>query len=213
MVYDRIVSLGSACEPAYQIRSHTGKSEADYFDWLITPAESLITAIETDFSGFDNKQDFVITEDKGSVINNRTKIEYRHSFPRGSDGLIRDDFLTSFSEYEARTAYLLGRWRSNFSRPGRVLFIRRDITLEEVDRLSRAIQDAYPQVQAKILVVASDDYESLTTVPGVSFAHIPGHTGDGLGQPEAWRRKFIQLGLVAPSAPTLDFKGEIPPDH
>lgn len=115
--YDQIVSLGRACQPAYQLRRLTGAKTAHVFDWIITPDEALVRWIKTDLDAFFARDRLVMGQD-GVVIDRPTGTQFIHEFPPGAE------FEAGYRENASRLAMLAERWRDLLASDQRVLFVR-----------------------------------------------------------------------------------------
>lgn len=80
--YDHIVSLGSFCMTAHQIRRRFPASKAFPFDWLVTPTVSLQDMFETGFSQLVQPNNMeIVTEAAGlAVMCRRYGIMHYHDF-------------------------------------------------------------------------------------------------------------------------------------
>lgn len=98
--YDQIVSLGRACQPAYQLRRLTGSESAHVFDWIITTDAGLIHWIESDLRGFFAR-DRLVTSQSGVVIDEATQTQFIHEFPSEAE------FDTAYEANAGRFAMLV----------------------------------------------------------------------------------------------------------
>ena len=84
--YDEFVSLGTACQTAWQLKINLKRNTAYPFDWLITPCDALISFIENEGKGFLEKENLEILEPLSHdstilrVIDNAYKIIFLHDF-------------------------------------------------------------------------------------------------------------------------------------
>jgi len=84
--YTAVISLGSSCEAAFALTDYFGAKRINsFFDWLVTPIESLINVLNTDGAGVG--EDFGVVFAGTSVICRRYGLLYHHEFPR-DDGRI-----------------------------------------------------------------------------------------------------------------------------
>lgn len=123
--YDHIVSLGSFCMTAGQIRRRFPSAKAFPFDWLVTPTVALQDMFETDFSEImlpENMQ--IVTENAGqAVMCKRYGLMHYHDF---YDAKVDDRYVpvavrAECTKNSGKFAYLLKRL---YGLTGDVLFIR-----------------------------------------------------------------------------------------
>jgi hypothetical protein len=115
--YDQVISLGRACQPAYQLRRILGAETAHVFDWLITPDQALLTLIESDFDQFFARERLTMGPEEW-IIDRETDTRFIHEFPKGSD------FEAQYEANAGRFAMLVERWRELLASEQRVLFVR-----------------------------------------------------------------------------------------
>jgi hypothetical protein len=77
-----VVSLGSWCRPAWQIRKYFKKEHADFFDWNITSFKALQTVLSADYTA----QDILVFENCvgnlfGSVTDLSSGLIFQHDLP------------------------------------------------------------------------------------------------------------------------------------
>lgn len=88
------VSLGHHCQAAYQIRRvSVPRARAQFFDWLVTPHDGLISLLQNRFCGFLAKENILTRGARGKyhkVVDTLFRIQLLHDFPRSvslADGL------------------------------------------------------------------------------------------------------------------------------
>jgi hypothetical protein len=74
------LSLGRRCNTAFQIRRYFHLEDAYFYDWLITPEESL-KHFDDSFENFLMSGNWEIGQGGIRVIDKATKLEYQHEFP------------------------------------------------------------------------------------------------------------------------------------
>jgi hypothetical protein len=115
--YDQVVSLGRACQPAYQIRRLVPGAIAHVFDWIITNDHGLVSLIEAELNGHFARERLIMGP-QNCIIDRETKTQFLHEFPRGCD------FEERYPENAERIAMLTERWHSLLASEQRVLFVR-----------------------------------------------------------------------------------------
>lgn len=125
MRYERIVSTGIYCQPAWQIRRFTGVVTPSYFDWTESPHRGLVMMIENRFQGFFRKERLSITDDKKAVRDLDTGIVYHHHFNPGPTHVaITEEILNQGYERQRAILDLLGKFWIHGAQTSRSLFVR-----------------------------------------------------------------------------------------
>lgn len=115
--YDQVVSLGRACQPAYQIRRLDAGAQAHVFDWVITPDAGLVDLIATGLDGFFAR-DRLEMGHHNCIADRVTDTRFLHEFPKGLD------FTAQYEMNAGRIAMLVERWRALLASTQRILFVR-----------------------------------------------------------------------------------------
>lgn len=192
----RLVSLGYTCEVAFEIRMHTPKNDADYFDWLITPFDALIGALNSRFEHQLHADDLYLEGDKNFVVNRRTGIKFGHIFKRKDHDII-DDFLSDLDRVNSIFSYLSEKFERNANRGEPLGFVRRNLSSAEAQILADTISSLYPRLDFKIIAVNAENLNCAALDP-MRFCDlvIPPSGNDGLGHPEPWAAELIAKGLT-----------------
>lgn len=112
-MYDHYVSLGENCEAAFNFRRILGKDISYYFNWLVTPLDSLIDIIENDF-----KDDFEIGNlyHKNNQIimitDKRYNISHHSPFKEIEGQLSGSDFETIYKNHKDKLSLFKKRFRA-----------------------------------------------------------------------------------------------------
>ncbi|SFL02999.1 DUF1796 family putative cysteine peptidase [Methylorubrum salsuginis] len=118
MMSYHIVSIGGNCQPAHQIRRHTGKTEANVFDWLMIELRDVARLIDNDFVEFlelSNLQ-YVRTPFR-HVLDQASLAKFVHDFKFSLEP--RDQYENVRSKYD----YLIKRWRETMERDETIVFV------------------------------------------------------------------------------------------
>lgn len=175
--FDEIVSLGRACQPAYQIRRIFGAERAHVFDWVITPDQGLRASIDAGLDQFFERDRLVVGASQ-CVVDRITDVRFLHEFPSKS---VSD---AEFTENVGRYALLIDRWRELMASNQRVLFVRQHAWEEDARvsalMLRETLDRAGPSLDYEILYLTEEDE------PAWNEARIVNHR---LHQPEPydWR--------------------------
>ena len=105
MRYEKAVSVGVSCQPAKQIRTLLGQTEAYFFDWLISPLPAVLCALENDFSNILQSENLSYTDHRKIRLRDAANgLEYQHDFPIDRDNpdpLQREVILPDFASHAA----------------------------------------------------------------------------------------------------------------
>ena len=177
--YDEIVSLGSTCQTAYQLRRCLGIERAHVFDWVVTSDAGILQHIENGLHGYFGLES-LIRGTNGHARDAKTGTLFMHDVPGDRD------FLAAHAEAAPRVAALVDRWHGLMASDSSVLFIRKHgwagHPLPVADRLFQALQAAAPRLRFKLLYLTSPStYEPVADTEGL--VHRP------LREPESpdWR--------------------------
>ena len=204
--FDGLISLGGACQTAYQLRRYTGDNLASYFDWLGSPHRGLVFTLRMNFLGCFERQQLQITPDGLSVVNQETGLTYRHYFPRVVESsLIDRKYLDrDFERVRAKMDRRAERWLMRI-RSERLLFVRHGlVTAEEALELFSALRTQAGSNPVELLVITPPDGNAESLDPGIHY--IPGIplTGDRMdwqGDDELWNQVLQLFWDKAPARP------------
>ena len=206
--FDHIISLGSFCQTAYQIRRYFGYEKAHAFDWWVTPTCGLVELIESQFIDlFDEKNMTIVEEDAGAaVMCSRYGLMHYHDFDdskiagRPTPFLVRAECTKNISKF----AYLIKRL---LSVNGKVLFIRvgmgyvqhydKNMEFDEelLKRFIAAMERILPNIEFQILLLNSTPVEADTRVvfDTVDNYDVTLWNGSDQGWGEMFSRQQIRL--------------------
>lgn len=189
----KLISLGEACEVAYQLRQHSGDDTAHFFDWLVTPADGLLHIIRNGFPKFAPENLSLQRGDSrtGFVLDAVSRVMFPHQFPRHGR-LIAPDFLSHYPSFAAKFDYLANRFR-NTARDHPVCFVRRNLTQPQALDLEDAMYALLPQADMRFLYVNAD--RTAFTTPLGHSVYLPRATR-GFGDSIAWSKLLRAEGLV-----------------
>lgn len=193
----RLISLGRACEVGYQIKLHTPKSDGDFFDWLITPFDGLIAALDQQFQHLLNPEDLYLQEDRNFVNNRVTGIQYGHVFLRDETHMIPSNFLDDLPRVTQKFEYFREKFFSSGRGSDPICYVRRDINADQAVLLEQRLEAMFPTLQFRIACVNSEDL-GISAIQSDRFLdlRIPDGGPDGLGNPDYWAEAFVAAGLT-----------------
>jgi hypothetical protein len=216
-----IVSLGSRCEIRYQASLRLARA-ADpnisidafrkqlfahertvydtgslYFDWLITPVDALIHAIEHDFANMFERADLV--PDVKGVRHERHGIGYRHHF---TDGAVTGAMIDAgYAQQRAKLDHLAVQTRKVLHSASPVTYVRLNGTDDELARVVSAIertQKDFRLVAVRYTDGPSGDVHHLgphlftCTINDASSGKVT--DDDWQGNDEEWAKVFDAIG-------------------
>ena len=160
--YDRIITLGGACSPAWQVRAYTGQTDAFPFDWLVLPFHALTMAIEHDFHDFTAPDVFEATA--VGIRHRKFPSLYLHDFQINHNP--PDGWKDAVADVLAKYEFLIARWRNALCSRDRVLFVRHQghfddvefkcvgaLKAQEADRFCASLERHYPGLAFDVLFV------------------------------------------------------------
>lgn len=218
---DHIISLGAACETAYNLRRHYSFGTAYPFDWWISPTSGAARFIrDGDAAALYRTGDLTPTANGRSIVNVRYGIRLHHEFPhdRQVEGRpISANWAAHIASPQARTAHLARRFFSLASTGRNLMFVRsfgpRDTNVAMLQDLLEALDARFSPARIGVVLV---NYAG--TVPEawpVTRAAVPRVAGTGWrGDAAAWDTALGSLGLHLtpglhrPAAPD-DLKAQI----
>lgn len=225
--FDHIISLGSFCQTAYQLRRLFGDRGAHVFDWWVTPSRALIDLLETGFSDLLLPENMrIVAEDAGeAVMCSRYGLMHYHDFynakvkDKYNPFLVRAGCQSILPKYE----HLV---RKFLSLEGKVLFVRvggghvkyfghnSEIDENMYDRFTSALSRLNPNLEYHVLLM---DVPIFGERPNLTFDSVSTY-GEGAGiwsgSDAAWDQMLArqQFRLAEPQteslpvAPTLQLK-------
>lgn len=187
-----LISLGQACDVAFQIRMHTGDNTSHFFDWLATPAEGLIHILKNDFDVFH--PDHLCLREKGSqlfVEDIETGVRFFHQFPNRR-GRAYESYLVHYPEFIEKFRFLAERFRETVQTKT-VTFVRQGISASEAERLEEVFFERFPNVDVEFLYIVP---------PGAGFKASRGLVVEqelrkrGFGDIVQWASMLQSLNLI-----------------
>lgn len=200
--FDHIISLGGACETAYNLRRHFGFATSYPFDWWISSTAGVAKLLrDGDVDALYRLEDLERPGHGGSVRNTRYDIHLHHEFPRDwkTPGQpVREDWATRIDEPRQRSAYLIERLFGLATTAKTLLFVRRfgpQDRPEAVAALLDALEARFPH--SRIGVVAVDQGARLPAIREVMHRiSVPRPPGVGWrGDASAWDAALGGLGI------------------
>jgi Putative papain-like cysteine peptidase (DUF1796) len=210
--FDHIISLGSFCQTAHQIRRHFGCENAHIFDWWVTPTVALVELMESGFSDLFSEQNMtIVTEAEGeAVMCARYGLMHYHDFDDAKISGTLSPFLVraACQENMSKFSYLLKRL---LKLSGDVLFIRAgsgyvknysknmEFNIELATRFTNALERLIPAVNFKILLLDSsavlEDRRFFTD--SLNTYNCESWNGSDQGWSELFERQQISLRKTA----------------
>jgi hypothetical protein len=161
MRFQKVLSLGYACDVAHQIRRILNQTEAYPFDWLLTPLDAIEKMIRTEFADFLHEAN--LRADEACVFDQSSGIRFLHDFTNLQN--FHNELDGAKEKYHRRIA----RWLDLTRQKCPVLFVRSQklhdrlplIDYEAARRLLDVIGRHYTSISPHLLVVQPED----STIP------------------------------------------------
>lgn len=190
----KVISLGSLCQTAQQIRKN-GLSDAAYpFDWIATRSlGSIAEIIERKFEGFLCKDDLDITAKYPYIINRRWQIDMPHTFA--------DRQLSDFDKVNENLQKRGRRLLRVLEGSDELLFIRQGDNIEEGEMFVQFLCDLYPFLKFKLVLTQNGENSTKEfDSEHLALFHLPlpkehKRAENWEGFDWAWGRLFFDLGL------------------
>lgn len=145
-----IISLGGACEVAWELQQHNLRKESLPFGWLLTPFESLCLLLEHHFEGFLQKENLEKLNWNGCWIKDkRYEIIFGHDF----HGDVH--WMGDYDQVKAKYMRRIERFYRVLASATSVLFIRMHISKQDSVFLVNLLKKLFPNLNFSLLVVGS----------------------------------------------------------
>lgn len=160
-MYDSYVSLGSNCEPAFQLRRLWGRDISSYFNWMVTPLPALVDILEADFEGLFARENLVPVHDHTMVRDTRFGVAFHSPFHARLGAVFEGpEFDRMHAIHLAKLAYLAAKFRAQAKGETRVLYIHKtdiDDPRPQAARLREVLRARYPAHRFDILLLQTAD--------------------------------------------------------
>lgn len=171
--YDFVISLGSACQTAYQIKRHGLRQNSGPFDWVIIPCASLTEVLRQDFETFCSLPDLRIVDEKNghyTVEDSRYRIRSMHDFHvRESGGDVWADYPAFREKMDRRISVFRRQLETAWS----ILFVQCGATKLESIALFEVLKAKRPGRRTELLVVSDlDEFDEDWQIPGITSRRI-----------------------------------------
>lgn len=122
-LYDNYVSLGSSCEVAFQFRRVLGDYRSGFFNWNITPVQSLLSLLAQDFSGILQAEN--LSHSDGNLFYDASHGYCFHADFSSPDLRADGMFEARLTSLREKTEHFLQTFRTLSQRGRTVFFIAR----------------------------------------------------------------------------------------
>jgi hypothetical protein len=199
--YDHIVSLGSNCQTAENLRRFFNFGTAYPFDWWVSPLSSIIAYME---SGFDSDELFdpenlIPVCDAGGAIESIKSYSFdvslHHEFQRDASQHILQNWKSGVPNAKARHNMLLSRLRRVFKSDRPIVFFRSFRNKDdprELDRLYDLLRSSYSGPDLRFVTI---NYLS-APVNADRISVDDNDATDWTGDHEKWNVALASLGIV-----------------
>jgi hypothetical protein len=197
--YHEVVSLGRACQPAYQLRRVLGISRAHVFDWIATTDTGIRSLIADDLQGHF-ALDRLFRDDLGFVRERVTDTVFQHEFTQD------DDIAAVHAITAPRITAMAERWRRLMASNATVLFIRQHAwsgsPADSAEALLSTLHAAGPRLRLRLLYLTEPHMTPvLPDRDDLMHRAMPLHPdGDWRGVNETWEERLREALSLDPPA-------------
>jgi hypothetical protein len=168
--YDHIVSLGCACDTAFNLKRVVPGVQTHLFDWVLTTDDGILIEISRDPAAHFDPGNLEANA-KGQMTDVVTGTRFIHEF-------VDYDQRGKTAAHQARIAFLKNRWRGLMSGTGRALFVRRHGKSPDpvgaAQRLLAGLRAGAPAMQVDLLYLVPDaSLDICKDEPGLMFRARP----------------------------------------
>lgn len=167
--FDAVISLGGRCQVAHQLRRKYPSMKSKFFDWLITPDQSLIDMLDDGMTGFSSETPL------SQGPSHRKSFGHIHMVEGRYGTLLSHDFVNDGGDPGAQWVRIKGkydatalRFHETLGSGGRVLFVRMSFgrsgsfgydvgdraNLALGKKISASIAKHWPDLEYKIILVS-----------------------------------------------------------
>lgn len=193
--YDEVISLGTACQAAWQLEGNGMRRLAYPFDWLVTPFHGLIPFIINQGAGFLDKDKIEIVKTLPGkatflhVADLTYDIHFIHDF-HGTE--IIDNYDKIKNKYDRRIQRFFTLLQSN----KKILFFRVQITRDEAIVLDNLIHTTYPNLEYTLVAINdSPDTENDWGLERVRNFYMRQSIDNWQGDGERWKDILSQFSV------------------
>lgn len=193
--YDEVVSLGTACQAAWQLEGNGIRRLAYPFDWLVTPFHGLIPFLTHQGAGFLDRDKIEIVKTLPGkatylhVADLTYDIHFIHDF-RGGEGI--DNYDKIKDKYDRRIQRFFTLLQSN----KKILFFRVQISRDEAIVLDSFIHTHYPKLEYTLVAINdSPDAENDWGLERVRNFYMHQTIDNWEGDGEKWKEIFSHFSI------------------
>lgn len=213
-VFDHILSLGSDCDVALQLRRTGWLQTPSVFDWLVTPWDAMMNVLED--NGKRLAQQFYLSHDGRGAACEFYNLVYWHEFTRNQHHLVEIND-TAAKQTRSKLLHKMARMRAACETDGYVLFIRAGIVTDapidrfangkvflssELDRCTKLISTLYPKLRFSLLCIDYAGRDNVDATPpsdtriiryNMEMASSGSPAGLSKSTDAAWDKLFMQF--------------------
>lgn len=193
--YDETVSLGTACQSAWQLEVNEVRKWAYPFDWLITSFDSLVAFISNKGEGFFEKENLEIIE-----ILYGESLSFLHVVDRKYDiHSIHDLFFPNMYNYDkvkAKYERRIQRFFALLESNRKILFVRTQINRSETIYLDNLLHHLYPNLEYTLVAISDDpDAQNDWGLERVRNFYMQQTPGEWQGDYQKWKEILSQFSV------------------
>jgi hypothetical protein len=168
MPYDRLVALGTHCEPAAQIRRYTGKDAAGLFDWIETNWDGLINCIETDFANFFKLENLRACRNDNGVTDLGTNFVAMHLYgEKGNRKILPGMIERDYRRVSTSLKFMIRSFNEMLDEENVLLVRLGHAPTDTILRLWTALERAHPAGRFDLLIVNKGEFQTKVDHPRI----------------------------------------------
>ena len=153
-MFDEYVSLGDRCEVAFQFRRVLGRDSSSFFSWNITPLDTLIRLLETNFSGIFELQNLEADE---YLVYDRYGGFHFHLQGEGRKSSLHPSFPADVARHREKARYLIDKLKRDGRSGKRIAYFYRAETDDDVrsgmTRVRDLLATLHGQINFKLIIL------------------------------------------------------------
>lgn len=192
--YDAIVSLGSSCAIAENIRMNGLFNISSPFDWIVSLDTSQVSRqFDNKFNSFFNHENQQLVEKQDEeghlvILDKETNFVSRHDIPKGNF-LHPDTYKTLNSKFKHKVESFYSRM--NFCK--KVLFVRHtnDVTNSEIIDLKKSLVQSFTNTEVHLLILKDSLDENVHKIEHSTWIVCSNFNYTGIKPNLVWKGDFI----------------------
>lgn len=193
--YDETVSLGSACQSAWQLEVNEVRKWAYPFDWLVTSFDGLVAFIMNRGEGFLERDNLEVVEVlKGDSLSFLHVVDRKYDFHSIHDFFFPD--MYNYDKVKDKYERRIQRFFALLESDRKILFVRTQISRNEATYLDSLLHRLYPHLEYTLVAVSGDpDAQMDWGLERVRNFYMQQTQGDWQGDYQKWKEILSQFSV------------------